>query len=98
MTRHSVAENGGFCRKMAGVGWRDMADFVAVWRGEWGVVKRMVMELSRSKLQDAAAHVLMAFLPVLCVLCGKVFVCGCGLVWRKMADFVAVWRGECPLY
>ena len=29
MTRHSVAENGGFCRSMCGAMWRKMADFVA---------------------------------------------------------------------
>ena len=34
---------------------------------------------------NAAAHFLIAFLPILCDLCGKKFYGG---LWRKMAGFV----------
>ena len=59
------------------------------------VVKRMVMELSKSLNGKTPRQCfLMAFLSVLCALCGKIFaaVYGglCRSVWRKMAVYVEI--------
>ena len=54
-------------------------------KGEWQ--KGWLWDFLNPQWQNAAARFLIAFLSVLCALCGK------KVLWRKMADFVAVYGG-----